>query len=156
MESIVNGGKVGPLIFGVLSVAGAVGEMSASGETTILNVPLSMLFMAVAGTMIGFFLLPSRDVARVTDHANVTWKQRLAYRAMSVAVLLGVILCYAFMGAWFVQVAVGIVHTVTRLTIDDSLILPSTAVVGVGIRPWLPGLLAAVERRATKVIGGEA
>lgn len=144
------------MIFGVLSVAGAAGEMVSSGETTILNVPASMLLLAVAGTMIGFFLLPARDVARVTDHANLTWKRRLAYRVMTALPLVGVIICYAFLAAWSVQVGVGVVHTLTRLTIDDGLILPSTAVAGVGIRPWLPALLVAVERRATKVIGGES
>ena len=156
MESILSGGKGGPLIFGVLSVAGAAGEMASSGETTILNVPASMLLLAVAGTMIGFFLLPARDVARVTDHANLKWKRRLAYRVLTALPLVGVIICYAFLAAWSVQVGVGVVHTLPRLTIDDGLILPSTAVVGVGIRPWLPALLVAVERRATKVIGGES
>lgn len=156
MESIINGGKAGPMIFGVLSVVGAAGEMASSGETTILNVPASMLLLAVAGTMIGFFLLPARDVARVTDHANLTWKRRLAYRVVTAIPLVGVIICYSFLAAWTVQVGVGAVHTLTRLTIDESLILPSTAIVGVGIRPWLPALLVAVERRATKVIGGES
>lgn len=156
VEGLFNVGRAGPVVFGVLSVVGAATEMASQGETTVLNVPVSMLFLAVAGTMIGFFLLPARDVARVTDHHKTDWKRRLAYRIVTALPLLGVIVCYSFLAAWTVQVGVGVVHTLTRLTIDDSLILPGTAIVGVGIRPWLPALLVAVERRAVRLIGGEA
>lgn len=146
-------GRGGPLMFAAVSMVGAAGEIASTAETTVLNVPASMLFMAIAGTMIGFILLPSRDAARVT-HYGKDWRARLIYRIATAIPLILFVLCYAFIAAWVVQFGVAVIHTISRLTIEESLILPATAIVGVGIRPWLPALLVAVERRAQKVIGG--
>lgn len=135
--------------------AGAAGEVVTKTETTLLNVPLSMLYVAIAGTMIGVFLLPAKDAARVNTDPNAPLRRRLLYLLFTAGFLGAVVLCYSFIAAWSVQAAIAIIKTMTRLVLDESLSLPITGLVGVGIRPWLPSLLKAVERRADRVIGGD-
>ena len=150
------GGRVGAIL-GAFAAAGAASEVITKTEAAILNVPLSMLLVAVAGTMIGFVLLPASDAARLTASASIhRWQQRVAYRLLTAMPLIAAVIGYSFVAAWCVQAAVGVVHTVTTLTVDQSVIIPITGLTGVGIRPWLPALLKAVERRANKVIGGDA
>lgn len=135
--------------------AGAAGEVVTKTETTLLNVPLSMLYVAIAGTMIGVFLLPAKDAARVNTDPTAPLRRRLLYLLFTAGFLGAVVLCYSFIAAWSVQAAIAIIKTMTRLVLDESLSLPITGLVGVGIRPWLPSLLKAVERRADRVIGGD-
>ena len=152
---MMGGARSGAVVFAAASAASAAHEVITKTETTLLNVPLSMLLVAIAGTMIGFFLLPAPMAAKVTEHHGREWKRQLAFRLLTALPLIGFVLCYSFVAAWAVQVGVGIVRMVTRLTVDESLIIPVTGLAGVGIRPWLPALLKAVERRAEKVIGGD-
>ncbi len=136
-------------------VAGAAGEVVTKTEVTVLNVPLSMLCVAIAGTMIGVFLLRPKDAARVNTDPSAPLQQRILYLLFTVGFLGAVVLCYSFIAAWSVQAGIAIVKTMTRLVVDESLSLPITGLVGVGIRPWLPSLLKAVERRADRLIGGD-
>ena len=152
----MGGGKVGALAMSVVSASGAVAEVVTKTEATLLNVPVSMLYVAIAGTMIGVFLLPSKDAARISTDPGASLRRRLAYLLFTAGFLGATVLAYSFIAAWAVQAGVALVHTITRLTIQDSFVIPATALVGVGIRPWLPGLLRAVERRADRVIGGES
>lgn len=155
VESMLFGNRYGALAMSLLSAGGAVGHVVTRTETVFLNVPLSMLYVAIAGTMIGVFLLPARDAARVSTGHGSSLRSRILYLLFTAGFLGATVLAYSFISAWTVQAGVGIVHTVTRLNVDDSVVIPVTALVGVGIRPWLPKLLAAVERRADRVIGGE-
>lgn len=146
--------------YGIALVASSSGlaaarEVITRGEWTILNVPVSMLLVAIAGTMIGAFLLPSKEAARIHPAPGADFRTRAIYLAFSIGLVALSIVAYAFVGAWAVQAGIGIVKTVFRsVVVHESLVLPVTGIVGVGIRPWLPGLLRAVERRADRVIGG--
>lgn len=151
---MIGGPRIGAVAFAAVSAAGVAREVVTHHETTILNVPLSMLLVAMAGTMIGFVLLPARDAARLSFHGR-DWRQNLAYLAMTAIPLVLAVVCYSFVAAWVIQITVGVVRTITRLTVEQSLVIPATGLAGVGIRLWLPGLLAAVQRRADRVIGGE-
>ena len=139
----------------VVSAGGAVGEIVTKTETSFLNVPLSMLYVAIAGTMIGVFLLPAKEAARISTDPGSTLRRRMLYLLFTAGFLGAVVLAYSFIAAWSVQAGIAIIKTVTRLVVDKSLVLPITGLVGVGIRPWLPSLLKAVERRADRVIGGD-
>lgn len=150
----MGGGKLGVVVAVLGSGAITAVEVVTRTETTVLNVPLSMLYVAIAGTMFGFFLLPAKDAARVNAALGADWYHRLFYALFSVVLIGAAATCYAFVTAWAVQAGVGIIHTVFTRTVHESVILPVTGLVGVGIRPWLPSLLKAVERRADRVIGG--
>lgn len=141
-------------VAGASLVGGAV-EVVTQTEATFLNVPLSMLYVAIAGTMIGVFLLPAKEAARINYDAGRSDRHRMIYLLLAAGFLGAVVLAYSFIAAWSVQAGIGIVKTLTRLVVDESLILPITGLVGVGIRPWLPGLLKAVERRVDRVVGGD-
>lgn len=151
-----GGPRYGAITFAVLSGASAAREVIVKTETTVLNVPLSMLYVAIAGAMFGFFLLGSRDAARMTEQHAACWKKKLVYYVLTAIPLVVFVICYAFIAAWVVQAGVGVTLTLTKLVVHESLILPVTGLVGVGIRPWLPTLLKAVERRAERAIGGDA
>ncbi|CAA2393629.1 hypothetical protein [Xanthomonas phage Tabio] len=148
-------GKIGALTMAVVSAGGAVGEVVTKTETAFLNVPLSMLYVAIAGTMIGVFLLPAKEAARISTDPGASLRRRLLYLLFTAGFLGAVVLAYSFIAAWSVQAGIALIKTLTRLVVDESLVLPVTGLVGVGIRPWLPGLLKAVERRADRVIGGD-
>ena len=152
----MGSGRVGAIIAAVSAAAGAVTtEVVTKTELEVLNVPLSMLYVAVAGTMIGFYLLPSHDAARMSAPAGVTGRQRVVYTAISYALVGLAIIAYAFVAAWIVQFGIGLAATAfPSWVVHESAIIPGTALVGVGIRPMLPGLLRAVERRADRTIGG--
>lgn len=147
--------KIAALGTAAVGAAGTAIEVVTKAETTFLNVPLSMLYVAIAGTMIGVFLLPAKDAARVSSDHGSNMRRRLLYLLFTAGFLGAVVLCYSFIAAWSVQTGIAIIKTITRLTVDESLVLPATGLVGVGIRPWLPSLLKAVERRADHVIGGK-
>lgn len=150
----MGGGKIGVLMAAAAAAGGTAVEVVTKTELVLLNVPLSMLYVAIAGTMIGVFLLPSKDAARVNLTEPATRQQRILYTLFSVALVGAAVLCYAFVSAWVVQIGGGIIKTVFTRSLDESVILPATGLIGVGIRPWLPSLLKAVERRADRVIGG--
>jgi hypothetical protein len=150
----MGGGRLGVVIAVLGSGAISAAEVVTRTETTVLNVPLSMLYVAIAGTMFGFFLLPARDAARVNAAPGADWRHRLGYSLFSIALVAVAAICYAFVTAWAVQAGVGIIATIFTRSVHESVILPVTGLVGVGIRPWLPSLLKAVERRADRVIGG--
>lgn len=150
----MGGGKLGILVAAIAAGGGTAVEVVTKTKLVLLNVPLSMLYVAIAGTMIGVFLLPSKEAARVNLTEPATRQQRILYTLFSVALVGAAVLCYAFVSAWVVQIAEGIIRTVFTRSLDESVILPATGLIGVGIRPWLPSLLKAVERRADRVIGG--
>lgn len=150
----MGGGKISILAAALVAASGTAVEVVTKTELVLLNVPLSMLYVAIAGTMIGVFLLPAKEAARVNLSEPATTRQRILYTLFSVALVGAAVLCYAFVSAWTVQAGLGITKTVFTRSVDDSVILPVTGLVGVGIRPWLPSLLKAVERRADRVIGG--
>ncbi len=146
-------------IIGVVGAAASAGatavEVVTKSEVVLLNVPLSMLLVAVAGTMIGFFILPSKDAARISPDPAATRRQRVMYVAFSLALIGAAVIAYALMSAWIVQAGVAIIATVFKgWQVEQAAIMPVTGLVGVGIRIWLPTLLKAVERRADRVIGG--
>jgi hypothetical protein len=156
IDSAMGGGRMGVVIAAITAGAGAVAtEVVTKTEPQILNVPLSMLYVAIAGTMIGFYLLPSKDAARLTAPPEVVGRRRIAYAAFSYALVGFAIVAYAFISAWIVQFGTGLVASLFQgWSLHESAIIPGTALVGVGIRPMLPGLLRAVERRADRAIGG--
>lgn len=146
-------------IIGVLGAAGAASakaiEVVTKTETVVLNIPLSMLLVAIAGTMIGFFILPSKDAARISPDPSATGRKRVMYVLFSLALIAAAVMAYAVMSAWIIQAGVGIIATVFKgWRVEDGAIMPTTGLVGIGIRIWLPTLLKAVERRADRVIGG--
>lgn len=145
-----TGGKLIALATGVVAGAGAV-EQAGRGvsETAVLNVPLSMLYIAIAGTLIGVFLLPARDAARLSMHGSGGWRARLLFLLTSAGFLGAVVISYAFIAAWLVQLAAEFFQ------LREAVALPFTGLVGVGVRPWLPVLLKAFERRADRIIGGD-
>lgn len=157
MDMGIGSGRSGALLAAAVSIGGAVGEVITKTETTFLNVPLSMLYVAIAGTMFGVFLLPGNEAARINADPGSTVQRRLAYMLFTAGFIGAVVLCYAFIAAWAVQVGFGVIRAITRFDreVVDSLVIPVTGLVGVGIRPWLPSLLKAVERRADRVIGGD-
>lgn len=151
----MGGGRLGIII----ALAGSAGvsavEVVRKTEAVILNVPLSMLYIAIAGTMIGFFLLPAQEAARVSMPPATDWRRRVLYTLFSVMLVGLAALSYAFVSAWCVQAGVAIIGSLfPNWAVADSAMLPITGLVGVGIRPWLPKLMQAVERRADRVIGG--
>lgn len=149
-----DGTRHGALLAAATAGAGAVVEVVTKAEATLLNVPLSMLYVAIAGTMIGVFLLPAGDAAKLNSDPAAPLGRRLVYLLLAAGMLGATVLGYSYIAAWVVQAGVGIIGTVMRLTVDESVVLPVTGLVGVGIRPWLPALMKAVERRATRTIGG--
>lgn len=151
----MDGGAPGGLLAAIAAGA-AVGEVVTKSEQLILNVPLSMLYVAVAGTMFGFYLLPGKEVARMSAPDGASVKQRTLYAIISYALVGFAVVAYAFIAAWAVQLAAGLVAMMPGdWVLHSAAMIPATGLVGVGIRPWLPKLLAAVERRADRVIGGD-
>lgn len=150
----MGGGRIG-MVFMALAATGTASEVVIRTESEVLNVPLSMLFVAMAGALFGYVLLPAKDAARLASHSGNCWQRRALFCFMTVAPLIFATVAYAFVAAWCVQACVGIVHTITSIRVEQSAVIPATGLAGVGIRPWLPTLLRAVERRAGKVIGGE-
>lgn len=150
----MGGGRIGIAVM-ALAAAGSAGEVVLRTETEVLNVPLSMLFVAMAGALIGYVLLPAKDAARFASHNGDCWQRRALFCFMTIAPVIVATVAYSFVAAWCVQAGVGIVHTITSLRVEQSAVIPATGLAGVGIRPWLPTLLRAVERRAGKAIGGE-
>ena len=151
----MGGGRLGLVMMALGSGAVTAAEVITKTEAKILNVPMSMLYVAIAGTMIGFFLLPAQEAARVSSPETKDWRMQLVYSAFSIALVGVAAVCYAFATAWAVQAGVGIISSIfSGWSIHESAILPITGLVGIGIRPWLPSLLKAVERRADRVIGG--
>lgn len=146
-------------VIGLLGAAASVGatavEVVTKTEVVILNIPLSMLLVAIAGTMIGFFILPSKDAARINASPGATRRQRIMYLLFSLALIGVAVIAYAVLSAWIVQAGVAIIASVFNgWQVEQGAIMPSTGLVGIGIRIWLPTLLKAVERRADRVIGG--
>ena len=147
-----------------IRLAGAAGSAGATAvevitksEQVILNVPLSMLMVAIAGTMIGFVILPSKDAARISPAPDATGYKRILYVLYSLALIGVAVIGYALLSAWIVQAGVGIIQSVFKgWRIEDGVIMPAAGIIGIGIRIWLPALLKAVERRADRVIGGSA
>ena len=151
----MGGGRLGLVMMALGSSAVTVAEAVTKTEARILNVPMSMLYVAIAGTMIGFFLLPAQEAARVSMPDGKDWRIRAIYTLFSILLVGVAAVCYAFASAWAVQAGVAIVASVFKgWSVNESAILPITGLVGIGIRPWLPSLLKAVERRADRVIGG--
>ena len=150
----MGGGRIGLAVAAAGTVL-AASEAAVKAEVQVLNVPLSMLLVAIAGTMIGFVILKPKDAARLSFHGK-NWRERLGYGVLTIIPLILAVLGYAFVAAWAVQLGASLVHTLTRLIVEQSALIPATGLAGVGIRFWLPSLLQAVERRATKVIGGDA
>lgn len=146
-------------IIGLLGAAASVGatavEVVTKTEVVVLNIPLSMLLVAIAGTMIGFFILPSKDAARINASPGATRRQRIMYLLFSLALIGVAVIAYAVLSAWIVQAGVAIIASIFKgWQVEQGAIMPSTGLVGIGIRIWLPTLLKAVERRADRVIGG--
>jgi len=146
-------------IIGLLGAAASVGatavEVVTKTEVVVLNIPLSMLLVAIAGTMIGFFILPSKDAARINASPGATRRQRVMYLLFSLALIGVAVIAYAVLSAWIVQAGVAIIASIFKgWQVEQGAIMPSTGLVGIGIRIWLPTLLKAVERRADRVIGG--
>lgn len=151
---MVAGGRVGAVI-AALAAGGTAVEVVTKTEIVILNIPLSMLLVAIAGTMIGFFILPSKDAARISPDPQWGRRQRVVYVAYSVAIVAAAVIAYAVMSSWIVQAGVAIIATLFKgWVVEDGAIMPITGLIGIGIRFWLPTLLKAVERRADRVIGG--
>ncbi|MGC7464242.1 hypothetical protein QT654_20650 [Xanthomonas citri pv. citri] len=155
MDDFMGPGRVIGMI-GAAATAGATAvEVVTKTETVVLNIPLSMLLVAIAGTMIGFFILPSKDAARISPNPGATRRQRVMYVVFSLAIIGAAVIAYAIMSAWIIQAGVSIIATVFKgWRVEDGAIMPCTGLVGIGIRLWLPTLLKAVERRADRVIGG--
>lgn len=151
MDGLFAGGRVG-LVLAALTTAGAADKV-LSTELTILNVPMSMLLVAVAGTLFGFALLPNKEAARLTL-ADQGWVACVKYLVLALSPLLVIVAGYAFCAAWAVQLLAGVVHATSSVSVEQSVTIPATGLAGIGIRPWLPALLKAVERRASRVIGG--
>lgn len=148
-------GKIIGLIGAAATAAGTAVEVVTKSEILLLNIPLSMLLVAIAGTMIGFFILPSRDAARISPDPAATGRRRIMYVLFSLALIGAAVIAYAVLSAWIVQAGVAIIATVFKgWQVEQAAIMPVTGLVGVGIRIWLPTLLKAVERRADRVIGG--
>lgn len=138
------------------ALAGVEPTVITKTETTLLNVPLSMLYMGIAGTMIGLFLMPAKDMARVKARDGASPKNKVAFLLLTAAVLGAIVLSYSFIAAWAVQILTALVLGITRFPMGESLTMPATAVVGIGIRGWLPGLMGALQRRAERLIGGDS
>lgn len=155
VDDFMGPGKVIGLIGAAASAGATAVEVVTKSEVVVLNVPLSMLLVAIAGTMIGFFILPSKDAARINADPAATRRQRVMYVLFSLALIGVAVMAYALLSAWIVQAGVAIVATVFKgWQVEQAAIMPVTGLVGVGIRIWLPTLLKAVERRADRVIGG--
>lgn len=150
----MGGGRLGIAMALLGSASITATEVVTKTETKVLNVPLSMLYVAIAGVLFGFFLLRAKDAARVNAPPDASLRDRILYEIFSIALVAFAGICYAFVTAWTVQIGVGIIEVVFTKTINESVMLPATGLIGVGIRPWLPGLMKAVERRADRVIGG--
>lgn len=148
-------GKFGAVAMALAALGGVAGEVVQKTERVFLNLPMSMLLVAVAGTMIGFFILPAKEAARVNPPIDAPAWKRIMYYAFSLALVALAMFAYAVVAGWCVQAGMGIIRSIFQgWKIEESVVIPVTGLVGVGIRPWLPSLLKAVERRADRVIGG--
>lgn len=152
-------GRVIGVTGATISAAGYAGEVITKTEAVILNVPLSMLLVAIAGTMIGFFILPSKEAARISPNPGSTGGQRVCYLLFSLALVGAAVMCYAVTSSWVVQIAVFCIDIALSVAniekaVNESAAITAAGIVGIGIRVWLPTLLKAVERRADRVIGG--
>lgn len=148
-------GWIATLVAAGAAVAGIEPSVITKTETTLLNVPLSMLYMGIAGTMIGLFLMPATDMARVKARDGSSARDKVVFLLLTAAALGAVVLSYSFIAAWGVQIMTALVLGITRFPMGESLTMPATAVVGIGIRGWLPGILESIGKRGNKIIGGD-
>jgi hypothetical protein len=141
------GGKVSVALMAASAAGSGVVNVVVNTERVILNVPLSVLFVAIAGALIGVLILPAKDAARVSsDHSAALWR-RLLVLAARAAMLAAMVLAYAFMAAWTVQAVALVIKLATAVTI------PLTGIAGAFIRPLLPKYLQGVEGITERLLG---
>lgn len=143
----MESGRLGFLIAAAVSGSAGVVEVVSKTETTVLNVPLSMLYVAIGGALIGVFLLPNKDAARVAASPESKLYQRILFMALSAVALGAAVAGYALMSAWTMQAAAALIG------IPESSVLPMTGILGAFIRPLLPTYLKAVDGVASRVLG---
>lgn len=128
---------------------GAVTEVVAGVERQILGVPLSALFAAIAGTIIGAVLLHRGDAARLLEGIKgPCWRRALLY-VLRGLVLGVVVLGYAFVAAWASQVVAVVMPAFAGVGQ-----VPLAGISGLTIRRMMPGYLAVLER-VTAAVGGK-
>lgn len=143
-------GRFSPLIAAAVSTAGAVNEAVAKTETVFLHVPLSMLYVAIGGALIGVFLLPNKDAAKVSTapESGAGVARRLLWLALNAGALAAAVLGYAYMAAWTVQAVFALVPL-----LDEKAMMPITGITGAFIRPLLPAYLRGAEALTARLLG---
>ena len=109
-------------------------------EGLILGVPPSVLWVALAGTLIGVLLLPEEQARRLVIGGD--WHLWLQIVARALALVLFVT-SYALLAAWVVMLAVAMFPALA-----GAPMLPMAGISGALIRRLLPRYINAVERAA--------
>lgn len=157
-------GRFSPLIAAAVSTAGAVNEAVAKTETVFLHVPLSMLYVAIGGALIGVFLLPNKDAAKVSTapESGAGVARRLLWLALNAGALAAAVLGYAYMAAWTVQALLALAPLLAlpfNLDQDkvalllEKAMMPITGITGAFIRPLLPAYLRGAEALTARLLG---
>lgn len=141
------GGKWGVTMLAAGAAGKGVVDVVVNTERVILNVPLSVLFVAIAGALIGVLILPAPDAARVAmDQSPALWR-RLLILCIRAALFGGMVLGFAFLAAWTVQAAGAVFKFQTAVTV------PLSGIAGAFIRPLLPKYLKGVEGLTERLLG---
>ncbi|MGO1069324.1 hypothetical protein [Lysobacter sp. CA199] len=141
---------------GVLAVASAAVAAAHSPaapevvERIILGVRESAILASVAGTFIGVLVLPNKDTRRVSPPQSGPWWRRGALFALRLAVLAVVLLGFAWVAATSAAVLGQIVPS-----LGGPAAVPVAGLAGVFVRPLLPKILRALERRTDSFVGGQ-
>lgn len=141
------GGRWGVALLALGAASRGTVDIVQNTERVILNVQLSVLFVAIAGALIGVLILPAPDAARVAmDQSPALWRRLLVLGARA-AMLGAMVLAFAFLAAWTVQAAAAVLKLGTAVTI------PLTGIAGAFIRALLPKYLKAVEGVTERIFG---
>jgi len=137
------------IVAAILSVASATqAGVAQVVAPTILGLPQSFVFAAMAGALIGVVILPNKDASRIIPEPHwPIWRKALVYGARAAAIAIAV-LSYALLAAATINAVVILLHGIEAAGVSFSLIL------GAFIRPLLPKYLAGVEGITERMLGG--
>lgn len=141
------------LVGGITAIGAVPAAVEAieRAERLVLGIPQSVLLCAFVGVLVGVLLLPEREADRVTPDSDLFGRgPRLWQMSLRVALLAVLLLAYAFVAAWLVEIAA---HFMPSL--GGAPQLPMAGISGVLVRRMLPRYLQIVERATTPAGAGK-